>query len=104
MLVSREFPIYFPSGFSPNGDGNNDLFYTFAQLGAVNEIKQFSIFDRWGNEVYTVGGFQPNDPRYGWDGTQRGLRYNPGVFVYMAEVELADGSIEIFKGDVTLVY
>ena len=104
VLVSREFPIYFPSGFSPNGDGNNDLFYTFAQLGAVNEIKQFSIFDRWGNEVYTVGGFQPNDPRYGWDGTQRGLRYNPGVFVYMAEVELADGSIEIFKGDVTLVY
>ncbi|MEO0726909.1 MAG: gliding motility-associated C-terminal domain-containing protein [Bacteroidota bacterium] len=103
ILVKRDFPIYFPSAFSPDGDGNNDFFYPFSRLGAVKEVRTFSIFDRWGNEVYTVGGFLPNDPRFGWDGTQGGSRYNPGVFVYMAEVELADGRIEIFKGDVTLI-
>lgn len=103
ILVNREFPVYFPSAFSPDGDGANDLFYPFAQLGAVNKIHSFLIFDRWGNEVHIATNFQPNDPAYGWDGNQRGLPYNPGVFVYMAEVELADGRIEIFKGDVVLV-
>lgn len=103
ILVNREFPVYFPSAFSPNGDGDNDLFYPFSQLGAVNKIHSFLIFDRWGNEVHIATNFQPNDPAYGWDGNQRGLPYNPGVFVYVAEVELADGRIEIFKGDVVLV-
>ena len=103
IFVKRDFPVYFPSAFSPDGDGNNDFFYPFSRLGAVNEIQSFIIFDRWGNEVHTAYNFQPNDPQFGWDGTHRGLGFNPGVFVYMAEVELADGSIEVFKGDVTLV-
>ncbi len=103
ILVNREFPVYFPSAFSPNGDGDNDLFYPFAQLGAVNKIHSFLIFDRWGNEMFVASNFQPNDPAYGWDGNNRGLPYNPGVFVYVAEIELADGRIEIFKGDVVLV-
>ncbi len=103
ILVKRDFPVYFPSAFSPNGDGDNDFFYPFSRLGVVNEVRTFSIFDRWGNEVFTIGGFLPNDPRFGWDGTQRGRLYNSGVFGYIAEIELADGSIEIFKGDVTLL-
>jgi len=36
-------PNCIPNIFSPNGDGNNDFF-------DIN--KEFTIYDRWGNEVY----------------------------------------------------
>jgi gliding motility-associated-like protein len=103
VFVNRQFPVYFPNIFSPNGDGDNDLFYPFAELGSVTKIHQFDIFDRWGNAVYTVQHFAANDPRYGWDGTNAGVKMNPAVFVYFAEIEFADGRVEIFKGDVTLI-
>lgn len=103
VFVNRQFPVYFPNIFSPNGDGDNDIFYPFAGLGSVNKIHQFDIFDRWGNAIYTVENFAPNDPRYGWDGTKAGVTMNPAVFVYYAKIEFADGRIEIFKGDVTLI-
>jgi hypothetical protein len=32
----------------------------------------------------------------------RGTAENPAVFVWYAELELADGTVEVFKGDVTL--
>jgi hypothetical protein len=28
---------------------------------------------------------------------------DPGVYVYVVEVELVDGSVRLYKGDVTLV-
>lgn len=103
VFVNRDFPVYFPNIFSPNGDSDNDVFYPFAELGSVTQIHQFDIFDRWGNAIYSVENFAPNDPRYGWDGTKAGVIMNPAVFVYFAEVEFADGRVEIFKGDVTLI-
>ena len=36
-------PNCIPNIFSPNGDGNNDFF-------DIN--KEFTIYDRWGNEIY----------------------------------------------------
>ncbi|MEL6668356.1 MAG: gliding motility-associated C-terminal domain-containing protein, partial [Bacteroidota bacterium] len=103
VLVDRQRPVYFPSGFSPNGDGTNDLFYPFARNAAVVEVRRFLIANRWGETVFSAQNFQPNDPAFGWDGTHRGETLNPAVFVYQAEIEFADGVVELFKGDVTLV-
>jgi hypothetical protein len=44
-----------------------------------------------------------NDPEAGWDGTFRNQQIQPGVYVYYFEVLLADGSTELFRGDVTIV-
>ncbi|MEM8583945.1 MAG: gliding motility-associated C-terminal domain-containing protein [Bacteroidota bacterium] len=103
VLVDRQRPIYFPSAFSPNGDGTNERFYPFARNAAVVEVRSFLIANRWGETVFSAQGFQPNDPAFGWDGTHRGQTLNPAVFVYQAEIEFADGVVELFKGDVTLV-
>jgi gliding motility-associated-like protein len=103
IFVRRDFPIYIPNAFSPNGEGDNDIFYIFAKQGSVNKINSFAIYDRWGNEVFVVLNAPPNDPRYGWDGNYRGERLNAAVFVYYADIELADGSVEVFKGDVILM-
>lgn len=39
----------------------------------------------------------------GWDGTFRGKKMGTGVFVYLAKVEIVDGRVVLFKGDLTLV-
>jgi hypothetical protein len=46
---------------------------------------------------------QPNRPELGWDGRFQGSYMLPGVYVYWAEIEYADGTTEVFQGDLTLV-
>ncbi|MEL6925639.1 MAG: gliding motility-associated C-terminal domain-containing protein, partial [Bacteroidota bacterium] len=102
VFVDLEKPVYIPTGFSPNDDGNNDVFIMHSNH-TVQEIRVMRIFDRWGNLVYEVNRIQPNEELYGWDGRHRGELLNPGVFVYYFEIEFIDGSVESFKGDVTLI-
>jgi hypothetical protein len=78
------------------------VFLVFGGLG-VEEIEEFRIFDRWGELMYEGLNFQPNDPAHGWDGTLAGNRLNPAVFVYYAKVRFIDGSVKMYKGDVTIV-
>jgi gliding motility-associated-like protein len=62
-----------------------------------------AIYDRWGNALYYRTDLPVNDPSAGWDGTFRDKMMDPGVYVYVVEVELVDGSVRLYKGDVTLV-
>ena len=102
VRVVREYPVYAPTAFSPNEDQSNDRFTLFAGADVVN-IRLFRIFDRWGNMVYENENFQPNDPTLGWDGSLDGMPMDPAVFVFYAEVEFTDGSIEVVRGDVVLM-
>jgi gliding motility-associated-like protein len=102
VFVEKDNPIYVPSGFSPNGDGTNDVFMIFSGP-EVQKINSFLVFDRWGEAVFEYFDFVPNNPAYGWDGRWRGQIMNPAVFAWFAEVEFKDGTVELFKGDVTLV-
>jgi gliding motility-associated-like protein len=99
--VLRE--IYFPTGFSPNGDGINDAFLPFASLTRVTQVQDFTIFDRWGETVFNGTNFLPNNPANGWDGRLDGRPMNPAVFVYSAAVEFVDGRVVVFKGDFVLL-
>lgn len=45
----------------------------------------------------------PNDLQYGWDGTYKGQKADPGVYVYIASVLFSDGSRRILKGDITVL-
>ena len=102
IAVRKERDIYVPNIFSPNGDGDNDIFYIFGG-STVAKINSFLVFNRWGETVHQYYNFEPNNPAYGWDGTFRGELMNPAVFTWFAEVEYIDGLIEIIEGDVTLV-
>jgi gliding motility-associated-like protein len=103
LLVDRRPDVYIPNAFSPNGDGANDVFMVFARASSVAQVRTFSVFNRWGEEVFSAAGFAPNDPQYGWDGIFRGQPMNAAVLVYYAEIEFVDGSTEIFKGEVNLL-
>jgi gliding motility-associated-like protein len=103
VYVKKEFPVYFPNVFSPDGNGENDVFTLYAGK-TVTKIKMFKIFNRWGELVHQAANFQPADNiNAGWDGTLNGKPLNPAVFIYVAEVEFLDGSVQVMQGDVLLV-
>ena len=95
--------LYIPNAFSPNGDGLNDVFMIMGKTTGLKTIADFSIYTRWGEKVYQVQNFLPNDPAYGWDGTFRNQPLNPQVLVYQVKVEKIDGTIEYLEGSLTLV-
>ena len=102
VVVERNRPFFVPTAFSPNGDGDNDLFMIFAGPEVVR-IRYLGIYSRWGELVFEVKDFPPNDPSYGWDGMLQGRPLNPDVFVWRLEVEFADGRVLPYRGDVTLL-
>ena len=69
----------------------------------VSKVRSFLGFNRWGESVFEFHDFEPNDPEFGWDGKFRGESMNAQVLVWFAEIEFIDGSVQVFKGDVTLM-
>jgi hypothetical protein len=100
VLLHSDF--YIPTVFSPNGDGINDLLTPFAD-GSITVIDYFEIFTRWGELVYSRKIFTPNQTNEGWDGTLRGKKLMPGVFVYRISAVNKKGKIIQQTGDITLV-
>ncbi|MBL7809837.1 MAG: gliding motility-associated C-terminal domain-containing protein [Saprospiraceae bacterium] len=101
IRVDNARNVYGPNIFSPNEDGNNDYFTLFADPVQVTRIKSLQIFSRWGEAIYERLDFAPNES-LGWDGTYKGQKLNPAVFIWQAVVEFVDGQEELFTGDVTL--
>lgn len=103
ILINGGLTIYIPNAFSPNGDGFNDIFMIFAANNLNLTVRDFNIFDRWGEQLFAAQNFPTNDEKFGWDGIYQGKKLNPGVYVYYAELEFPDGSTEVIKGDVLLM-
>ena len=105
--IDRNRNVFVPNAFSPNGDDVNDYFRPFIGPGVAN-INFMRVFDRWGELVFSTDElpvFLPDDlDDSGWDGTLNGQLMNPGVYVYIIEVEFVDGISLLFRGDVTLLY
>lgn len=69
-----------PNTFTPNNDGQNDLFrpYPYRFVERVD----FQVFNRWGNLV-----FHTSDPDLLWDGTDdNGKALADGVYAYVCTV------------------
>ena len=104
IIVEKERAIYIPNAFSPNGDGENDLFMIFAgNLNQIKQVNQFMVFDRWGEAVFRMDDFMPMNPDFGWDGKFKGEPLGSQVLIYWAEIEFIDGAKIKYKGDVTIV-
>ncbi|MBL0099725.1 MAG: hypothetical protein IPP49_06455 [Saprospiraceae bacterium] len=66
-------------------------------------IQSIKIFDRWAENVYLVRNLMAGDPSLGWDGTFNGKECQMGIYVVIAELVLADGTIWKYQGDLLLV-
>ncbi|MDX1911580.1 MAG: choice-of-anchor L domain-containing protein [Saprospiraceae bacterium] len=103
ILISVEKPrkVHVPTGFTPNGDFINDLLLVHGQSNS--KVLDFKVFDRWGEMVFQLKDFAFNDDTKGWDGTFRDQPCDPGVYVWLLEVEYVDGVREVFQGNTTLI-
>ncbi len=72
------------TGFSPNGDGVNDLFYIEGVESFPNN--ELNIFNRWGNEVYFAQGYLNT-----WDGSWNGKILPDGTYFYVFQYENESG-------------
>jgi len=102
IQVIKDRAVYIPNVFSPNGDGNNDRFFISASAEVV-EIMELSIYDRWGEIVFSNTNFSANDPGLGWDGTFRQQSLNPGVLVFYTKIRFLDGVEKMYSGDLTIL-
>ncbi|MBP6826766.1 MAG: choice-of-anchor L domain-containing protein [Saprospiraceae bacterium] len=103
ILVKVEKPrrVFVPTAFTPNGDLNNDRLLVHGQQSA--HILDFRVYDRWGELVFEGLDFALNDPDAGWDGDFRGKPMDPGVYVWVLQVQYMDGYKEVLKGNTTLI-
>jgi gliding motility-associated-like protein len=96
IIINRGIcDIYFPSGFTPNKNGRNDLFKVLTDLKlAQYDLK---VFDRWGEVI-----FQTYDQYKGWDGMMKGTALDPGVYVWVSSF-VYNGDKKFMKGTVMLI-
>jgi len=88
--------IYVPTAFTPNNDGRNDLLKAIA-IG-MKEYHYFTIYNRWGQPVFTTKDFTK-----GWDGKMKGLVQSPGTYVWVAETVDFTGKIVKRNGTTILL-
>jgi gliding motility-associated-like protein len=94
--VGCESYVDFPTGFSPNGDGVNDVFrarYSY-------DVRKFAlrIYNRWGELV-----FETADVNEGWNGIYKAVAQPMSVYVWVAEYSFLDGSRNAQSGNVSLI-
>lgn len=100
-LVCESSSVFLPNTFTPNGDGQNDIFYVRGR--GVKNIKVFRIFNRWGQVVFERSDLNTDEPSSGWDGKFKGITVNPDVFIYYAELVCDTNETFTMKGNVTVL-
>lgn len=90
--------ILFPTAFSPNGDGINNIFRAIIKGGAIVDKYELAIYNRWGQRV-----FHTNDVYAGWDGTIAAEPQPIGTFYYYARFNTPNRQPRFLKGDFTLI-
>ena len=86
----------YPNAFTPNNDGNNDVFHI--KTYGNSESFSLSIFNRWGQRVFYTG-----NPKDGWDGRLNGKDCEMGTYYYVLKAKCLTGHDESEKGEFMLI-
>ena len=86
-------PFYFPTGFTPNGDGLNDVF-SFSK--EYFEGFELYIYNRWGELIYKGNKSTPF-----WDGTFNGRDVQVDVYVWVLNYSNFNGAGGLIKTNET---
>ncbi|MBT8220045.1 MAG: gliding motility-associated C-terminal domain-containing protein [Bacteroidia bacterium] len=96
----KEFAVYTPNVFSPDGDGKNDVFMPAIDPAIQVHEYKFMIFSRWGSLI-----FETEQLGEGWDGTVNGTALSRGTYIYTIDFQFTDeleSGREMITGDVFL--
>ena len=79
ILVKIDIPpttVEFPNVFTPNADGDNDVFKLITENDVCFDNINVTIINRWGLKM-----FESTDLRFEWDGTNKqGVKCKDGVY------------------------
>ncbi|HWV69191.1 gliding motility-associated C-terminal domain-containing protein [Chitinophaga sp.] len=92
ITVVDKTDVYIPTAFSPNGDGQNDIFRP--RYTGIVSIDYFKVFDRWGKLV-----FSSNTLGAGWDGQRSPM----GSYIYVISGKDLLGKTFLKRGSVLLI-
>jgi gliding motility-associated-like protein len=95
--------LFAPDAFTPNGDGQNDVFAArslYIVKEQLDPARQFEmrIFNRWGGKV-----FETNNPDAAWDGTYEGRACAQGVYAFQIKAVGYDGKLFVINGNLSLL-
>lgn len=102
VYLEEVISYYVPNVFSPDFDGVNDYFF-LASSDESGSLYDMVVFDRWGNQIFNEVDISSNSPTSGWNGSFRGQKLNPGVFIYMIDVKADESILKRLTGNVTLI-
>lgn len=94
-VVENECDVYFPSAFTPNNDGRNDIFKVLSNDRL--EDYTLSVYNRWGQKIFESGA-----QSMGWNGTWHGMPQGTEVFAWTCSYK-RKGIITEARGTVMLV-
>ena len=88
--------VYLPNAFTPNKDGNNDVFKGTV-YGAMSAYS-LAVYNRYGELLFS----SKNDLK-GWDGNYKGAAQPAGAYIWMLSYTPADGRKRDLKGSLILI-
>ena len=88
--------ILVPTGFTPNGDGINDIL--IPNYINIKKLNSWRIYDRWGNLI-----FETSNMRQGWDGRINGVKAPMETYTWVVEGISDTDEIIVRKGMSTLI-
>jgi gliding motility-associated-like protein len=98
LVVDPFITMYVPTGFTPNGDGINDVW----EVQGFNEERELAlrVYDRWGSLI-----FYTTDLEDHWDGTinETGNLVPGGVYVYKLVFYINEFDVKEVTGEITVV-
>lgn len=96
--------VYFPNVITPDVPGPNDRFKVFTTQEYLSTVKLYSIYDRWGNLIYTAEEFPIHDSDdIWWTGFFENTKAIVGVYTYLVILEDACGEQTLYADDITLI-
>ncbi len=99
----EDLPIAFPNAFSPNGDGANDDFRIIILPHLIRRMVSVRILDRWGNVIHIISSNVDGSSFVLWKGENGNKDAEPGIYAFVCELELINGEIRMFSGEVTVI-
>ena len=94
--AASAYQLFVPNSFTPDGNGNNDLF--MPKAGFAVQDYEINIFSRNGARVFTSRNIEQ-----GWDGYNHGTLLPTGAYMYVIRYTDPDGNAKTLKGQVVLL-
>jgi len=96
------YEIFFPTSFTPNEDGINDVWNLYFPFNNIL-VKEFTIFNKWGNVVVSKNNFTAINGDMLWDGRINGQFVPSSYYAYTLKAVFSNGELFNYRGGVQVI-